>query len=967
MEGKKNRRLSNPLIREHVVQKLSDSHGGMFLWVSLMLKELKSCVSVIDVQEAMNTLPDGISELYTKILQRLHRDLGRNPFELCKRILMWVVTALRPLSITELHTALAVHCQLEQSTLLPRDQVLLYSEREIELVCGSLVSIRDGRIQIVHLSVKEFLQRGQSTEGLARPYSELLVDPNKASHQLTLCCLRYISMSCREHGIYFVSGTRPSDRGINTASLRRLQHKFPFTRYAALSWLTHLVHCDIAASGDIARELRRTYESPCTFHWLEISLGIEQALLSLFLGLEELDDWVDDAITESENISIRDVYFLQSWCTVMLQIFQVYGLAIEMRLNAIHTLDLKNLFEAEGLRGMYETHGNCAEREVHSVLDGYVAPLESGRKAPKNRQLQKVLNIPTWRGVGFFIYDDSRDAFLSAELWTHGYESIYVQEATTGRRLAPATASEETPGSADIIGAAMSKDRKYLGIVQLESLSPNSPDTSDSLLWTSVWEIEKLLNFERKNRHRSWAKKVMTCRERKKGFNPYVSLDTIVFGDDGHFHSPVGRINHSTIFHQPLSSVVQEVGAIYYFSGDGSIVFRILGSTNIEKFSTLQDSPTTRLFLWTTEERVVFHGISQTGRYFALKLSSQGSIVILDTEHEKSIALCTRSSDDCVIFLRFSRDETRLFGFLENEPGVNLRLAIWEDLTSPPRILIEQSPSIGGPLGCRDFFVSSDESTAWVVTTTRKVVQFSLKGFHHISSEIVRPLSVLYSKVSLDATQFIVVNRGQKEVQVQFFNIKSAGESIRMFKLYKAPSSDPLHSIIQSSPDLRLLVVDLELFEVSNENEDLASKPIQIPLLTPLTRRDVTSVWKNVWCFSSCNKYIAYANIWNPGVGTSREWKPNENGHLFALFKINLGSRSIVQIHDPIPTDITPTWLEFHSSLPLMLLSYLDPSEIEIAFKSSELASLQPTVVILSLKNMQLRYIKYSELPKSMA
>lgn len=39
-------RLSQTRVRDRVIARLSTNHGDMFLWVYLMLKELKSCFSV---------------------------------------------------------------------------------------------------------------------------------------------------------------------------------------------------------------------------------------------------------------------------------------------------------------------------------------------------------------------------------------------------------------------------------------------------------------------------------------------------------------------------------------------------------------------------------------------------------------------------------------------------------------------------------------------------------------------------------------------------------------------------------------------------------------------------------------------------------------------------------------------------------------------------------------------------------
>ena len=64
--------LSNPLLRETVVAKLSEAHEGMFLWVFLMLKELKYCTSLSRVQKTLMDLPKGLDMVFCRVLQRLN-------------------------------------------------------------------------------------------------------------------------------------------------------------------------------------------------------------------------------------------------------------------------------------------------------------------------------------------------------------------------------------------------------------------------------------------------------------------------------------------------------------------------------------------------------------------------------------------------------------------------------------------------------------------------------------------------------------------------------------------------------------------------------------------------------------------------------------------------------------------------------------------------------------------------------
>ena len=87
-------RLSHPLVRNLVITRLSTGHSGMFLWVYLTLKELKSCFSVTQVQSVLANLPIGLDGIYQSILQRLRDNLPMASFNLCYKLLTWVVSAV---------------------------------------------------------------------------------------------------------------------------------------------------------------------------------------------------------------------------------------------------------------------------------------------------------------------------------------------------------------------------------------------------------------------------------------------------------------------------------------------------------------------------------------------------------------------------------------------------------------------------------------------------------------------------------------------------------------------------------------------------------------------------------------------------------------------------------------------------------------------------------------------------------
>ena len=83
----RNVRLSHPLVRNTVVKNLLNQHNGMFLWVHLMLKELKACLSVEEVQMTLTQVPSGLEGVYIKIVRRLEESLTHRAAETTKTVL----------------------------------------------------------------------------------------------------------------------------------------------------------------------------------------------------------------------------------------------------------------------------------------------------------------------------------------------------------------------------------------------------------------------------------------------------------------------------------------------------------------------------------------------------------------------------------------------------------------------------------------------------------------------------------------------------------------------------------------------------------------------------------------------------------------------------------------------------------------------------------------------------------------
>ncbi|KAL7813521.1 hypothetical protein V8C44DRAFT_47758 [Trichoderma aethiopicum] len=142
--------------RKHYTQKLKDQirdllrykAEGTFLWIGLACKELENVPSK-DALKLLQDMPKGLHSLYQRLLDTA---LAQSPEpSIIKRILSFVVVALRPLSVDELSTS----CELHQDET--DMETRLQFTREHVASCRLMVKIQDDRILLLHQSVKDFL------------------------------------------------------------------------------------------------------------------------------------------------------------------------------------------------------------------------------------------------------------------------------------------------------------------------------------------------------------------------------------------------------------------------------------------------------------------------------------------------------------------------------------------------------------------------------------------------------------------------------------------------------------------------------------------------------------------------------------------------------------------------------------------------------------------------------------------
>lgn len=573
-------KLRHSLVRSSVIGTLSRESRGMFLWAALMIKELKSKSSVFEIQDALKSPPDGLQAIYEGILRRLYQGLEKSPRELCRRILKWVLYATRPLRITEIHEVLS----LEYSSgvdLFDNSQSLLFSERDIELVCGTLVTVRHGSVQLIHLSAKEFLQSFDESQSNAS-LRHLLVDASKAHKDLSKYCIDYLQSHCHR-------GKLPIDGSRRWTQDAQELRKSAFLECASFNWITHLASSAHGSLVEAVRSVIPFLHSQASVVWLEFCLvldadGLDRLQLSLYGLLDWATSYKEDKKPPADIP--QEVDLLQAWVRAILQILLEYGPALRQCPSELYFINPVRIFKSSGFEPSW-TSSPLVPYDQHVVLKnfgGYEKQIVS-----ETRQLQ--IKFEPLDGLGFFYHVKGCNALISTSNWTDvpdRFPRIYCQECPTGRTLPPLSDVEfETHPDRRyvLMGSSLSPGGKYLGLVYMWTSKGKRFETT----YVAVWKIDQNINF--KKRSPLWGQKLW-CDVMQRLSMPGLA-SPIVFDGNDRVYCPSGCLYLPSLDLRPLSEPLLQhcqprSGDRMDFTGTGqTVVYPVYRSPNSSKNAAL--------------------------------------------------------------------------------------------------------------------------------------------------------------------------------------------------------------------------------------------------------------------------------------------------------------------------------------------------------------------------------------------
>ena len=829
-----------------------------------------------------------------------------------------------------------------------------------------MVTIRQGTLQVIHLTVKEFLTAKHGPK--SSTYTDLLIDPAKASLHLTLACLECIKANCNKSIVRLDPGTARLDIELDVEAVIQRRFQAPLVEYASLTWMMHLTECDGAQMISLAKAFEKTFNSPSTFYWVEACMAFQpDSVLHLLAGLEEVVDHVSSLGLDLWPESEASCVFFTGWCYALRNVFEEHGLILSHRPWEVYFLDLQSSFSQIGQ--LYKQFGDTSRRDTTLRIAGYKSPRLCPPRAEAHTQLQQDMQGPSYEKSFFFVHDERRGLYLWGETFIDlSNVRLFVQNATTGQRLPPAVNFHGEKGRQGLVSSyGLSPSGDYV-VVVYSTMAKNS-SSRDGLYLTMIWQISDELTFKRRMRSEPWAKIIFIHQYKTSLF-----LDTnmlVVFTDSGHCLTPSGEIHLASGSRRPLldrlsnRSVPDESTILgSFYSQNGKYLF--MSEMTASGVNSMYRATRLALFTETAgllcswgESSRSLDGVSPSGRYLVLSSDRRQTVrgdeflYLYDVDTNGIIRLpFVERMNYGVAKYQFAKDELELIAFI---PGVfvdpfMMTVLVWSDLQSDPSLKSYgrfKAEYITWP---SQIHVNKNDSSALMVSENRLVqrVEFRTQVRFPDTPDLDDDCPHTVSQISKDGDLWAQLRYGQNKAQLHMTGVSYPKGPVRKLDLELSHYDEPQIRTAAFSPDLSLLVIDAQVFSITKGVDSLTTASLTIQGLPELLVRYRTNINPRypdlLRCLiSPCKTCIIFIDRFARGRALAT----------FYAFRIDVLLRSSVRLDLHLPKDLTYISANFHPSSHLMLLSYSSFSRYDDVQVLEEVSNLH--IFIVELEDLEMK------------
>lgn len=277
--------------KNEVIGEVVSRSEGNFLWASLVLNKVLQCHRQEDVKRVLSGTPDGMDQLYERMVEAVSTLELEEDRKLSKILLSWAMYSTRPVSVDEL-----------KGPYLAELSSIIDLRHTVSHLCGEFATLdNQDRITLVHQTAREYLK----TSG-ALPFS---LATREVNEELLCQCL---SSLCDP-----------------TLKAKIRQGKTPsFLQYAAVSWHIHLERSSVH-SERVLQILVKLFNDSALLTWIQY-LAINENLpvivsVSATLGWFVRKRRRVDSIKPPMLHRIPELALLDAWAVDLLRMTGKFG------------------------------------------------------------------------------------------------------------------------------------------------------------------------------------------------------------------------------------------------------------------------------------------------------------------------------------------------------------------------------------------------------------------------------------------------------------------------------------------------------------------------------------------------------------------------------------------------------------------------------------------------------------------
>lgn len=370
--------IQRPDLQARVIDAIMEKADTMFLWVQLMIDDLRRSVSLSDMNEKLQSLPRGLEEAFQLILERISQKLGPSELLLVQQFLTLSSISSRPLTFNELNCAHALDLWRDraQSNDSIEDFMLIQPPHRVAEICGGLIVVKEGSLNLIHSSVKDFLCRplpswsGMTHTGLG----SFRVNVEHAHYSFAELCLDAIMTEM----------PRDAEFGAVIETRNQLQipkPQCPLANYAYSHTFHHINRAGSLAPG-LLTKISEILISPLAILWLENFVALVSEDPSLDVEIDEFQRW---ALSAKIDLGSIKIYESEAYREVLKSLNQCIteeshdlDLSITQTLDGLLSQD-RNI--SEGGAGNTPQPDPATTAQVRSTSNRSVVPCENRKAA----------------------------------------------------------------------------------------------------------------------------------------------------------------------------------------------------------------------------------------------------------------------------------------------------------------------------------------------------------------------------------------------------------------------------------------------------------------------------------------------------------------------------------------------------------------------------------------------------------